>query len=123
MNGTSTEDHPTMNGSTAKDHSAVNGTVTEDHSLMNGTIIGNNPTMNGEDDLADSLEQWATNLAEAAKAYRGASGQQSLLLRSKMSNNAKQIIDAIKDPGETPFEYSVQVGQIRHCLSISAYGV
>lgn len=101
----------------------MNGTSTEDHSVINRTIMGNHPTMNGKDDLADSLQQWAMNLAEAAKAYRGASGQQSLLLRSKMSNNAKQIIDAIKDPGETPFEYSVQVGQIQRFLSISAYGV
>ena len=129
MNGTSTENHPTMNGSAAEDHfamngtvmgdhSTTNGTVTEDHSIMNGTIAGNHPTMNGEDDLADSIQQWAMNLADAAKAYKGASGQQSLLLRSKMTNNAKQIIDAIKEPGETPFEYSVQVGRIQRCLRL-----
>ncbi|KAF7506348.1 hypothetical protein GJ744_011814 [Endocarpon pusillum] len=101
-----------MNGSAAEDHFAMNGTVTEDHSVMNGTITGKNPTMNGEDDLAETLEQWSMNLVEAAKAHRGTSGQQSLLLRSKMSNNAKQIIDAIKDPGETPFEYSIQMAEM-----------
>ncbi len=100
MNGTSTEDHHTMSRSAA-----------EDHSTMHGKSVGDHPTMNGEDDLAESLQQWATNLADAAKAYRSASGQQSLLLRSKMSNDAKQIINAIKEPGETPFEYSVQVGR------------
>lgn len=66
--------------------------------------------MNGEDELVDPLQTWATDLADAAKAYKGASGQQSLLLRSKMTDAAKQIINAVKEPGETPFEYSVQVG-------------
>ncbi len=111
MNGSAAEDHPTTNGTVTEGHSAKNGTVMEDHSIINGKILEDHPTMNGEDDLADSLQQWATNLADAAKAYKGASGQQSLLLRSKMNDNAKQIINAIKEPGETPFEYSVQVGR------------
>jgi hypothetical protein len=65
--------------------------------------------INGKVEQGDSLESWAANLADAAKAYKGASGQRSLLLRNKMSYAAKQIINAVKDPGETPFEYSVQV--------------
>lgn len=113
MNGTVTEDHPRINGSAAEDHSTMNSTAMKEHSTMNGTVTENHPEMNGEDGLADSLQQWATNLADAAKAYKGASGQQSLLLRSEMSNNARQIINAIKEPGETPFEYSVQVGVIQ----------
>lgn len=68
-----------------------------------------NPKVNGEVDLADSLRGWAADLADAAKAYKGASGQDGLLLRSKISASAKQIINAIKEPGETCFEYSVQV--------------
>ena len=65
--------------------------------------------MNGQVEQGDSLETWAASLADAAKAYKGASGQQSLLLRSRMTDAVKQIINAVKDPGETPFEYSVQV--------------
>ncbi len=75
---------------------------------MNGTTNGTH-TMNGEDELVDSLQTWATKLVEATKAYKGASGQQSLLLRTEMSETAKQIINAVKEPGETCFEYSVQV--------------
>jgi hypothetical protein len=68
-----------------------------------------NPKVNSEVELADSLRGWAADLADAAKAYKGASGQDGLLLRSKISASAKQIINAIKEPGETCFEYSVQV--------------
>jgi hypothetical protein len=74
--------------------------------------------MNGEVEQGDSLETWAANLADAAKAYKGASGQQSLLLRSKMTNAAKQIINAVKEPGETPFEYSVQVRLTLHTHAV-----
>jgi hypothetical protein len=54
--------------------------------------------INGKVEQGDSLESWAANLADAVKAYKGASGQRSLLLRSKMSYAAKQIINAVKDP-------------------------
>jgi hypothetical protein len=62
-----------------------------------------------DSDVADSVQAWAADLAETAKAYKGASGQESLLLRSKMTGKAKQIISAVKEPGETCFEYSVHV--------------
>lgn len=64
---------------------------------------------NGEDHLVDDLQSWAANLADAAKAYKTASGQESLALRSKMTDNAKHIINAVKEPMETCFEHSVQV--------------
>jgi hypothetical protein len=78
--------------------------------------------MNGEVEQGDSLETWAASLADAAKAYKGVSGQQSLLLRNKMTDAAKQIINAVRDPGETPFEYSVQVRETLHArVVLSAY--
>lgn len=88
----------------------MNGTKDKQESTTNGTSDKQESIMNGQDGLVDSLQKWAATMMETAKAYKGASGQQSLLLRSKMTNTAKQIINAVKDPGETPFEYSVQVG-------------
>jgi hypothetical protein len=78
---------------------------------MNGTTNGH-PEVNGDDKVVGSLETWASNLLEAARAYKSASGQQSLRLRSQMTDAANQIINAVKEPEETPFEYSVQVRRI-----------
>ena len=76
---------------------------------MNGATNDDPIMTNGEDHLVDDLETWATGLADAAKAYKSASGQESLALRHKMTGIAKQIINAVKEPGETCFEHSVQV--------------
>lgn len=75
---------------------------------MNGaTHVDTRP--NSELDVADTLPTWATDLANAAKAYKGSTDQESLTLRNKMTGTAKQIINAIKEPTETCFEHSVQV--------------
>jgi hypothetical protein len=72
----------------------------------------NGATTNGtgaEDDLVASLQKWSADLVENAKTYKDVSGQEGLKLRLKMTDSARQIINAIKQPGETPFEYSVHV--------------
>ena len=88
--------------------SSENACDSHNPARMNGTIQ-NGPMTNGEDHLADDLQTWAANLADAAKAYKNASGQESLALRSKMTDTAKHIINAVKEPMETCFEHSVQV--------------
>jgi hypothetical protein len=105
MNSTSKE-KSTMNGEGEK-HTEMDVVATADS--MASSTIQEGPAMSSDDETADSLQTWAADLMDTAKAYKGASGQQSLLLRSKMAGTAKQIINAIKEPGETPFEYSVQV--------------
>ena len=66
----------------------------------------------GNDTDLDSLQNWATEILEATKAYKNASGQEGLHLRSKITNNAKQIINTVRDPGETCFQYAVSVRNI-----------
>lgn len=72
-----------------------------------------NGTTNGEG--TKSLDALTQQLSEEVGNYKDTSGNAGLLQRKKILNAAKQIIDEVKEPGETPFEYSISV-----CDSIAA---
>lgn len=58
---------------------------------------------------AKSLEALTQQLAEEVSNYKDPSGNAGLLQRKKILDAAKKIIDEVKEPGETPFEYSISV--------------
>ena len=45
-------------------------------------------------------------LVTAVKDYNDSTGQHGLFLRKRITNAARQIINTIKTPDETPFEHS-----------------
>ena len=61
------------------------------------------------DELVESLTSLTKQISTAAKDYKDPSGQQGLLLRQRVVNAARQIINVIREPGETPYEFSTHV--------------
>lgn len=61
------------------------------------------------------LETLTLQLFEVVKDYDNLSGNAGLFARKNIINIAKEIIRAVKEPGETPFEYSVYVRFSLHC--------
>lgn len=56
-----------------------------------------------------SLETLTRQLSDTVKGYDDPSGNTGLYTRKKIINIAKEIIEKVKEPQETPFEYSVKV--------------
>ena len=56
-----------------------------------------------------SLEALASQLTAAVTEYKDGSGNAGLLARKQIIGLAHSIINEVKEPGETPFEYSVYV--------------
>lgn len=61
------------------------------------------------DELVKSLNALTEQITTASKDYSDSTGQQGLLLRQRMVNAARQIISTIREPGETPYEFSTHV--------------
>ena len=60
-------------------------------------------------DLVETLRALTNQVSQTSKDYKDPSGQQGLLLRQRMTNAARQIINLIREPGETPYEFSTHV--------------
>lgn len=60
-------------------------------------------------ELVETLQALTNQIRETQKDYKDPSGQQGLLLRQRMTNAARQIINTIREPGETPYEFSSNV--------------
>jgi len=68
------------------------------------------PTLDAAtNELVESLQALTQQISQASKDYKDPSGQQGLLLRQRMTNAARQIINTIREPGETPYEFSTHV--------------
>ena len=68
------------------------------------------PTLDAAtNELMESLNALTKQIAVTSKNYKDPSGQQGLLLRQRMTNAARQIINIIREPGETPYEFSSNV--------------
>jgi len=75
-------------------------------------------------ELVDSLNALTKEIVEASKEYKDTSGQHGLLQRQRMANAARQIINTVRDPGETPYEFSThmgEVGAIRMFMKLRAF--
>lgn len=71
----------------------------------------NNPPAlsSATDELVKSLNALTEQITKASEGYADSTGQQGLLLRLRMANAARQIINTIREPGETPYEFSTNV--------------
>lgn len=61
------------------------------------------------DELVKSLSALTEQITKASEGYADSTGQQGLLLRLRMASAAKQIINTVREPGETPYEFSTHV--------------
>ena len=60
-------------------------------------------------ELVETLQALTNQIRESQREYKDPSGQQGLLLRQRMTNAARQIINIVREPGETPYEFSTHV--------------
>jgi hypothetical protein len=60
-------------------------------------------------ELVESLKALTEQIVRASEEYNDSSGQHGLLQRQRMANAARQITNAIREPGETPYEFSTHV--------------
>jgi hypothetical protein len=60
-------------------------------------------------ELVQSLNALTEQIVKASEDYGDSSGQHGLLQRQRMANAARQIINAVREPGETPYEFSTHV--------------
>jgi hypothetical protein len=60
-------------------------------------------------ELVATLHALTNQISQTSQDYKDPSGQQGLLLRQRMTNAARQIINIIREPGETPYEFSTHV--------------
>lgn len=65
-------------------------------------------------ELVDSLTALTDQITTASKNYSDTTGQQALLQRQRMVNAARQIINTVREPGETPYEFSTHVSSNVH---------
>ncbi|OAP63925.1 hypothetical protein AYL99_03152 [Fonsecaea erecta] len=75
-------------------------------------------------ELIESLNALTNQIYETSKDYKDPSGQQGLLLRQRMTNAARQIINVVREPGETPYEFSThmaEMGAIRMFMKMKAF--
>ncbi|OAL18498.1 hypothetical protein AYO20_11745 [Fonsecaea nubica] len=75
-------------------------------------------------ELVESLNALTNQIYETSKEYKDPSGQQGLLLRQRMTNAARQIINVVREPGETPYEFSThmaEMGAIRMFMKMKAF--
>ncbi|KIW32316.1 uncharacterized protein PV07_03870 [Cladophialophora immunda] len=75
-------------------------------------------------ELVESLNALTNQIYETSKDYKDPSGQQGLLLRQRMTNAARQIINVVREPGETPYEFSThmaEMGAIRMFMKMKAF--
>jgi hypothetical protein len=68
-------------------------------------------------ELVDSLHALTQQIVDASKNYKDKSGQEGLLQRQRMTNAARQIINTVREPGETPYEFSTHVEWIHACAA------
>ena len=83
-----------------------NGATVE---VANGVNGSNVKEVNGTAGVENQVQKLALELLEASKTLTQAEGPENLRLRHQITDNARQIINQIRDPGETPFEYSARV--------------
>lgn len=60
-------------------------------------------------ELVKSLNAFTEQITKTSEQYSDPTGQHGLLQRQQMANAARQIINAVREPGEEPYEFSTHV--------------